>query len=50
MGLNEGMHTHLSSCTFRVGVVGDGCRYRSEVVEKVSTAVGGQGDEQEWGR
>ena len=50
MGLNEGMHTHLSSCTFRVGVVGGGCRYRSEVVEKSNTVVGGQRTEQEGGR
>ena len=50
MGLNEGMHSHLSSCICRVGVVGGGCRYWGEVVEKGSTAVGGQGDEQEWGR
>ena len=49
MGLNEGVHSHLSSCIYRVGVVGGGCRYRGEVVEKGSTAVGGQGDEQEWG-
>ena len=49
MGLNEGVHSHLSSCIFRVGVVGGGCRYRGEVVEKGSTAVGGQGNEQEWG-
>ena len=32
-----------------VGVVGGGCRYRVGVVEKGSTAVGGQGDSQEWG-
>ena len=49
MDLNEGVHSHLSSCIFRVGVVGGGCRYRNEVVEKGSTAVGGQGDEQELG-
>ena len=50
MDLNEGVHSHLSSCIFRVGVVGGWCRYRGGVVEKGSTAVGGQGDEQEWGR
>ena len=50
MGLNGGVHSHLSSCIFRVGVVGGECRYRGEVVEKGNTAVGGQGDEQEWGR
>ena len=50
MGLNEGAHSHLSSCIFRVGVVGGWCRYGGGVVEKGSTAVGGQGDSQEWGR
>ena len=50
MGLNAGVHSHLSSCISIVGVVGVGCRYRGEVVEKGSAAVGGQGDEQEWGR
>ena len=50
MDLNEGVHSHLSSRICRVGGVGGGCRYRGEVVEKVSTAVGGQGDSQEWGR
>ena len=50
MGLNEGVYSHLSSCIFRVGVVGVGCRYRGEVVEKGSPAVGVQGDEQEWGK
>ena len=50
MDLTEGVHSHLSSCIFRVGVVGGGCRYRNEVVEKGSTAVGGQGDEQERGK
>ena len=49
-GLNERVHSRLSSCIIRVGVVGGGCRYRGEVVEKGSTAVGGQGNEQEWGR
>ena len=49
-GLNEGVHSHLSSCIFRVGVVGGWCRYRGGVVMKGSTAVGGQGDSQEWGR
>ena len=50
MDLNEGVHSHLSSCICRVGVVGGGCRYRGEVVEKGSTAVGGQGDGQELGK
>ena len=50
MGLNEGVHSHLSSCICRVGVVGGWCRYRGGVVQKGSTAVGGQGDSQEWGR
>ena len=43
MGLNEGVHSHLSSCVYRVGVVGGWCRYRGGVVEKGSTAVGGAG-------
>ena len=47
MGLNEGVHSHLSSCTCRVGVVGGWCRYPGGVVEKGSTAVGSQGDSQE---
>ena len=50
MDLNEGVHSHLSSCICRVGVVGGWCRYRGGVVEKGNTAVGGQGDSQEWGR
>ena len=50
MDLNEGVYSHLSSCTYRVGVVGGGCRYRGGVVEKGSTAVAGQGDSLEWGR
>ena len=50
MGLNEGVHSHLSSCICRVGVVGGGWRYRGGEVEKGSTAVGDQGDSQEWGR
>ena len=49
-GLKEGVHSHLSSCIYRVGVGGGGCRYGGGVVEKGSTAVGGQGNEQEWGR
>ena len=49
-GLNERVHSHLSSCIFRVGVAGSGCRYWGGVVERGSTAVGGQGNEQEWGR
>ena len=49
MGLKEGVHSHLSSCIYRVGVVGGGCRYQGGVVEKGSTAVGGQGNEQGWG-
>ena len=49
-GLNEGVHGHLSPCTCRVGVAGGGCRYWSGVIEKGSTGVGGQGNEQEWGR
>ena len=48
LGLKEGVH--LSSCIYRVGVAGGGCRYWGGVVEKESTAAGGQGDEQEWGR
>ena len=50
MGLKEGVHSHLSSCIYRVGVAGGGCRYWGGVVEKGSAAVGGHGDEQEWGR
>ena len=50
MGLNEGVHGHLLPCTCRVGVAGGVCRYWSGVIEKGSTGVGGQGDEQEWGR
>ena len=49
MGLKEGVHSHLSSYIYRVGVAGGGCRYWGGVVEKGSTAVGGQGNEQEWG-
>ena len=49
MGLNERVHGHLSSCTCMVGVAGGRCRYWDGVVEKGSTAVGGQGDWQEWG-
>ena len=44
IGLNEGVHSYLSSCTCTVGVAGGRCRYRDEVVEKGRTAVGGQGD------
>ena len=47
MGLKDGVHSHLSSCIYRVGVAGGGCRYQGGVVEKGSTAVGGQGNEQE---
>ena len=43
MGLKEGVHSHLSSCISGVGVAGGGCRYWDGVVEKGSTAVGGQG-------
>ena len=50
MGLNEGVYCHLSICICRVRVEGGWCRYRCGVVEKGSTAVGGQRDEQEWGR
>ena len=50
MGLKEGVHSHLSSCICGVGVAGGGCRYWDGMVEKGSTAVGGQGNEQEWGR
>ena len=50
MGLNEGVHNHLSSCIYRVGVAGGGFRYWDGVVENGSTAVGGEGNEQEWGR
>ena len=49
-GPNERLHTHLPSCTYRVGVAGDGCRYKSEVIEKDSTVVGDQRDKQEWKR
>ena len=49
-GLNEGVHGHLSPCTCRVEVAGCGCRYWSVEIEKRSTGVGSQGDEQEWGR
>ena len=49
MGLKEGVHSHLSSFICRVRVVSGGCRYRGGVVEKGSIAVGGRGDEQEWG-
>ena len=44
MDLNEGVHSHLSSCISRVGAVGGWCRYRGGVFEKGSSAVGGQGD------
>ena len=44
------MHSLLPSCTNRVGMTGDGCRYKSEVIEKESTVVGDQRDEQEWKR
>ena len=47
-GLKEGVHSHPSSCIYRVGVAGGGCRYWGGVVERESTAVGGQGNEQEW--
>ena len=50
MGVKEGVHSHFSSFICRVGIVSGGCRYRGGVVEKVSTAVEGQGDSQEWGR
>ena len=50
MGLNEGVHSHLSSCICSVRVVGGWCRYGGGVVEKGSIAVVGQGDLQEWGR
>ena len=44
------MHSPLPSCTYRVGVAGDGCRYKREVIKKESTVVGDQRDEQEWKR
>ena len=44
------MHGLLPSCTYRVGVAGDGCRYKSEVIEKDSTVVGDQRDKHEWKR
>ena len=50
MGLSEGVHSHPPSCIYRAGVAGGGCRYWGGVVEKVSTAAGGQGAEQEWGK
>ena len=31
------MHRPLPSCTYRVGMAGDGCRYKSEVIEEEST-------------
>ena len=49
-GPNERMHSPLPSCTYRVGVAGDGCRYKSEVIKKGSSAVGDQRDKQEWKR
>ena len=45
-GPNERTHSPLPSCTYRVGVAGDGCRYKSEVIEKESTVVGDQRDKQ----
>ena len=44
------MHSLLPSCTNRVGVAGDRCQYKSEVIEKESTVVGDQRDKQEWKR
>ena len=48
MGLKEGVHDQLSSCTCRVEFAGNRYRYWGGVVEKGSTSVGDQGDEQEW--
>ena len=50
MGLKEGVHSHRPSCIYRVRVAGGECRYWGGMVEKGSTAVGGQGNEQEQGR
>ena len=47
-GPNERMHSPLPSCTYKVGVAGDGCRYQSEVIKKESTEAGGQRDRREW--
>ena len=44
------MHSHLPSRTNRVGVAGDGCRYKGEVIEKERTVAGDQRDKQEWKR
>ena len=44
------MHSPLPSYTYRVGVAGDGCRYKSEAIKKESTVVGDQRDKQEWER
>ena len=44
------MHSPLPSCTYRVGVAGDGCRYKSEVIKEESTVADDQRDEQEWER
>ena len=41
------MYSHLSSRPCRVGVTGDGCRHHSEEIEKESTVVDDQRDEQE---
>ena len=34
-GPNEKMHSPLPSCTYRVGVAGDGCSDQSEVVKEI---------------
>ena len=36
------MHSPLPSCTYRVGVAGDGCRYKSEVIKEEITVAGDQ--------
>ena len=41
------MHSPLPSCTYRVGVAGDGCRYKSEVIQKESTTTQQQHAEEE---
>ena len=44
------MDSPLPSCTYRVGVAGDGCRYESEVIKKERTVAGDRRDKQEWKR
>ena len=41
------MHSPLPSCTCRVGVAGDGCRYKSEVIKEESIVAEDQRDKQE---